>query len=487
MTTKHFAGAIVLVLGAAGMLLNCAEGEVIETDDGGGASTSIAGPGVGGGTGGSGGSDLCEQDCSTISTPDCLKSVCNDGQYQGVIGECVIVPDEGAACDDGQFCTIEDTCDGMGVCVGGPPNDCGMMPSQCNEIQCDEDSDSCGEVGSMNGTPCQDPNNLCLKGSTCNSGACIGGTLDDCFFFPVPNDCHVATCNPQNGMCEAVVDPTKDGQPCADSMDLCTVNKTCDNMGNCQGGSPKDCSSLTVGCTVGTCDTTNGACFGMTVGNGQPCNDLNGCTVGELCNNGNCGGGTPVTTCSGGSTADGCCPTSCNASNDLDCAICNANWDNATLQGWTVTDTCSSVVSWQPDTFQHQAGTHSLYYGNPAAHNFDCNGQAHNSSATSKVINLQPGNPNVTFWVFIDTEPGTFYDQLGLWVMPNNVKVWDRNDFPEGAAGYTNGIFIQQTVDLTAFATQAIQLQFRFDTVDGIANSGEGVYIDSFTAMGNCP
>ena len=484
MTTKHVAVGVVLVLGAAGMLLNCAEGEVIETDDGGGGSPVTVGAGGTAGSGGDG--DICDQDCSSISTPDCLKSVCNDGQYQGVIGECVIVPDEGASCDDGQFCTIEDTCDDMGVCVGGPANDCGMVPATCQLITCDETADTCGQMPAAAGTTC-DPGELCVSGATCNAfGECLGFN-NDCFFAPVPNDCHISVCNPQNGMCEPQPDPTKAGDPCADSMDLCTVNKVCDTMGMCIGGSPKDCSQLTVGCTVGTCDTTNGACFGMTVGNGQPCNDLNGCTVGELCNNGNCTGGTPVTMCSGGSIADGCCPTSCNASNDLDCAICNANWDNATLQGWTVTDTCSSNVSWQPDTFQSQAGTHSLYYGNPSVHNFDCNGLPHNSTATSKVINLQPGTPNVTFWVYIDTEGGTFYDQLTLWVMPNNVQIWDRNDFPQGAMGNTGGIFYQQTVDLSPFATQAIQLQFRFDTVDGIANQGEGVYIDSLTAMGNCP
>ena len=136
---------------------------------------------------------------------------------------------------------------------------------------------------------------------------------------------------------------------------------------------------------------------------------------------------------------------------------------------------------------QQQAGTHSLYYGDPAVHNFNCTGGAHQGTATSKTINLQPGNPNVTFHVFIDTEGGTFYDQLGLWVMPQNVQIWDRGDFPEGANGDTLGAFIQQTVDLSMFANQSIQLQFRFDTVDGVANSEEGVYVDSITVQGNCP
>ena len=89
--------------------------------------------------------------------------------------------------------------------------------------------------------------------------------------------------------------------------------------------------------------------------------------------------------------------------------------------------------------------------------------------------------------MFIDTEGYTTFDLLTLWVMPANVKVWDRNDFTEGQVGSTNGQFIQQTVDLTAYANQTIQLQFRFDTVDGIANSTEGDYIDSMSVQGYCP
>lgn len=162
-------------------------------------------------------------------------------------------------------------------------------------------------------------------------------------------------------------------------------------------------------------------------------------------------------------------------------------WDDGTLQGWTVTSTCAPQNNWQPDNTRAAAGTHSLYYGNPAAQNYSCTGGAHSGSATSKLINLQPGAPNVTFLVFVDTEGGISYDHLGLWVMPANAQVWDRNDFAGGASGNTGGQFVQQTVDLSAYANQTIQLQFRFNTVDSAFNTTEGVYIDSLTVMGSCP
>ena len=324
MTSKRSQGwssaswfVLAAALAAAGA---CAEGEVDfegpETQTGAGAS------GGGAATGGAGGGDdSCAADCSAINAPACLKSVCNEGQYQGVVGECVVVPDPGTTCDDGMFCTIDDTCDDTGQCVGGPPNDCGMTPGQCKEIACDEDTDSCLEAPSMNGAPCQETN-LCVKGSTCNNGLCSGGTLDDCFFFPVPDECHVATCNPMNGMCESQVG--NEGLPCVDPMDLCTDGKTC-AMGVCVGGGPKDCSSLNQGCFTGVCEPTNGQCVPQpvppggacadatddcnngicdTVGTcnpvptneGGPCDDNNSCTTGETCSMGSCTGGTTGTT-----------------------------------------------------------------------------------------------------------------------------------------------------------------------------------------------
>ena len=68
---------------------------------------------------------MCDMDCSTIQTPDCQVSVCNEGRYRGTVGVCVVVPDEdGVPCEDSEFCTVDDACV-EGICVGGPENDCG--------------------------------------------------------------------------------------------------------------------------------------------------------------------------------------------------------------------------------------------------------------------------------------------------------------------------------------------------------------------------
>jgi hypothetical protein len=333
---------VLVVVCALGLVDACAGGTVVEDDSGqGGSPSTVAATGGAAGSGGS--SSLCEVDCSTIATPQCLQSVCNDGSYPGVVGDCVVVPSPmGESCDDDLFCTVDDSCDGTGVCMGGPENDCGMTPEPCREVDCVEASMSCTEIPAMNGAPCQDPQNLCLKGSTCNAGNCIGGTIDDCFFFPVPDDCHVATCNPMTGMCEAMVG--NEGLGCIDQMDLCTVNKTC-AAGMCQGGIPKDCSGLTMGCFDGVCDLPTGNCVQQpimpgqqcaeatdqcnvgicdTLGNcnatpanqGMPCDDFIDCTTGDICLSGTCTPQGTITQCINNDT---CCPSSCSQTTDNDC------------------------------------------------------------------------------------------------------------------------------------------------------------------------
>jgi hypothetical protein len=316
--------AVSSAMAAAGFVAagGCAGGtaDTFEDDDddsgtGGTGGTATGGGGTGG-TGTTTNTSMCDIDCSTISTPDCQVSVCNEGQHRGTVGVCVVVPDEeGVPCEDGLFCSVNDSCL-SGICESGTENDCGMTPGQCMELTCNETSQTCSETASAPGAACQDPNNLCMKGGTCNNGLCTGGTPEDCFFTPVPDDCHVAECNPQNGQCEPVAG--NEGQACVDLNDLCTPGKTCAS-GLCQGGAALDCTYLTQGCNLGVCDTNNGQCTTQNLNNGDPCDDLSACTVSETCQNGTCSNGTSVITCE--QNGDGCCPNNCTASNDIDCTV----------------------------------------------------------------------------------------------------------------------------------------------------------------------
>jgi hypothetical protein len=351
-------GLVAVAIAAA-----CAGGTVAETtgDGGSGAVGATGGLGGGGGDGGTGGDgDLCALDCSAIMAPPCLVSVCNEGQYVGAVGQCVIVDaEDGTACEDGAFCTANDTCV-AGDCTPGPQNDCGMDPGACQIVTCNESTQECTLQPGMNGTFCT-PTDQCLVNATCQNGSCSGGQPKDCFFAPVPNECYVAVCNPMNGQCEPQPDPTKNGLGCVDQNDLCTVGKTCNN-GNCIGGTPKDCSALTVGCFNGVCDVASGNCIqnpvppgGMCAqatddcnngicdmqGNCNPvptnqggvCDDNDGCTNGTTCNNGQCAGGSVISQCA---LNDNCCPPGCSDPQDNDCIDLTNVWASYTFAGRNV-------------------------------------------------------------------------------------------------------------------------------------------------------
>lgn len=322
----------------------------------GGSNTTAGGGGSGSSMEASTGTGMdfpCGIDCSTIMVGDCQVAECNLENKQ-----CEIVPaTDGAACEDGLFCTVNDSCV-AGECVGGEANDCGMPPPECTSISCDETSMSCSTVPAAEGSACQSTA-LCEVNSTCQAGKCVG-IEKDCFFAPVPSDCHIAKCNPQNGQCEP--EPGNDGQLCSDLTALCTVGKTC-NMGKCEGGMPKDCSALTQGCNIGECDATTGSCVGKPVMPGQMCDDLNSCTTGETCSNGVCGNGTPITQCVAN---DSCCPPGCTEMNDADCS-CSVNlatmavgsssgggsgtygppaWNDGKNEAGCVSSGCSACFGW---------------------------------------------------------------------------------------------------------------------------------------------
>jgi hypothetical protein len=351
----------ISALALAGLAASgCAKG--LDEGFGGGSSTSTSSTGIGGaggtssggGEAGSGNTSACAVDCSQIQTPACQVAQCNTQT-----GQCEVVADvDNTSCDDGLFCTAADACL-AGVCEPGSQNDCGVIPDACDDVTCNETSQTCSTVPKQNGAPCTDPNDLCLTNTTCMNGLCTG-TEKDCFFSPVPDDCHVSECNPQNGLCEPVIG--NEGDPCTDAGDLCTVGKTC-ATGVCQGGNPKDCSQLTVGCNNGVCNVNTGQCEQQPVApgqqcaeatdqcnqgicdnqsncnpqpanEGQTCNDNSFCSSNDTCQSGVCTGATMITTCING---DFCCPPNCTLQTDTDCNPIPHTF-NAVNRGWWKAD-----------------------------------------------------------------------------------------------------------------------------------------------------
>lgn len=256
---------------------------------------------------------LCQNTNNTIACDD--GDQCTGGDIC-TLGICVGTPiAEGGSCDDGDLCTIADVCNG-GTCVGSP-KDCTGLDDACNIGTCNPTTGVCEAININEGLNCDD-GVLCTELDVCTLGVCAGTNLD-CTSFDA--ECFVGVCNVSTGICEA--SQLTDGTVC-DDADLCTINDAC-TAGTC-AGTALDCSSLDDGCIVGTCNGTTGLCEAVAVNEGDACNDGNLCTVSDVCIGGVCGGSPKDCTALNSGCSLGICNVStgrCERSNINDGLICD--------------------------------------------------------------------------------------------------------------------------------------------------------------------
>ena len=207
---------------------------------------------------------------------------------------------EGDACDDGNLCTENTTCQ-EGACLG-------------NTVLCDDEdpctADVCSPVlgcrfeavSDALGVACDD-GDVCTTGDVCIDGACAGA----------PRVCD-------------------DGDPCTD--DVCTEGIGCETVNNtaaCEDGSPCTINDV---CAEGVC----------TSGEANPCDDFNQCTI-DICEEGPgcvhlptlnpcCVGATSVCDDGDPCTTDICDPETADCAYELNTAPCNDN------NQCTLGDTC---------------------------------------------------------------------------------------------------------------------------------------------------
>ncbi|MEO7328454.1 MAG: hypothetical protein ABI193_07750 [Minicystis sp.] len=311
------------LLFAASLFNEGCSAAVAPTTGSGGSTGATTGSGGDGG----GGSNSC------ISAADCadLADACNSGAcINGTCGR--LEANEGAACEDGKACSLDDKCH-AGVCVAGGFKFCPSTDS-CHVGNCDLTVDMCVQVPGNDGGPCND-SNACTATGSCDAGSCLPGPMIDCSFLDGP--CSVGVCDAQLG-CKTMA--VGDGSPCEDGL-FCTINDVC-SAGFCEGA-PNPCAPPNNPCLIGTCNEGMGNCVAVPGNNGAACDDGSPCTAGEICNAGQCGSGAPAnnglacddgdgctagTKCQGGLCAgavsvimacvdgDACCPPGCDADDD---------------------------------------------------------------------------------------------------------------------------------------------------------------------------
>lgn len=250
------------------------------------------------------GSCACKSDAQCELTQPAADS-CRRWACQGY--QCIQVADsaqDGSSCDDGKFCTVDETCQG-GSCQGGAPKDCsGLGDGKCVVGACDEGVDQCAQQPKADGDSCSD-GDPCTQGDACADGTCAGSAID-CSDLEGP--CHIAAC--VAGACKKTATP---GAAC-DDQEACTELDVCGTAGGCAGtwdaglsgcgcDDDADCADVGDACNLGRCDIDTHQCY-KEPALGDPCDDTNPCTFGDACN------------------ADGQCAGSgygCN--DDLDCTV----------------------------------------------------------------------------------------------------------------------------------------------------------------------
>jgi len=259
----------------------------------------------------------CEHTTVTCAptTDPCRANVCNPAN-----GQCELVNQpNGTACEDGLFCTEDDTCQ-AGTCTAGPPKSCSFLDGTCVVGVCNEGLRQCVRQTAPDGAACDD-GEVCTGGDQCQAGVCRPGTqplcscpgggdaecLDDgnkcngtqwrcnaqklCELVdgpvicpPTGVQCTKKVCDPFDGVCRTQTELNY--MPCEDGA-FCTVGDYC-LTGMCQPGTARDCSALDEQCKSGVCNEATDACEAQNKANGTICEkDGAGCTI-DQCTDGAC-------------------------------------------------------------------------------------------------------------------------------------------------------------------------------------------------------
>ena len=269
------------------------------------ASTDAATPDVPADTG-----PLPDVPVDTGPLPDIPGCVPQPETCNGVDDNCNGLTDE--SCDDGEPCTVNDACLGLGNCSGtlmncGDGNAC--TADTCAAGTCQHVAYTCNDNNACTADTCDpasgcthpplttacDDGNPCTTGDSCATGVCAGtpDTCDD------SNACTTDACSATGGCTHVNNTATcDDGNPCT-ATDVCAGGTCVGSGGLCNDGNA--CTDDT--CTGGVCGHAN---------NTATCDDGNGCTVGDVCTAGTCVAGTPNTCDDGLScTTDACSAGTC--------------------------------------------------------------------------------------------------------------------------------------------------------------------------------
>lgn len=211
-----------------------------------------------------------DDECAVASA--CTVGKCIDGSCDQV--ELPV----GTACDDGNQCTVSESCNEAGECIAAVNADCDD-DNLCTEDSCDPATGCLHEA--VPGEKCD--GNPCSVNDHCEDGECVGGEALVCE-DPTPDDCVFPVCDPKEGKCvESQTHPA--GHPCKDG-NPCTDDDSCDGDGACVAGSAHECVAQhpcrTSWCNDKTKEGSN-PCMDEWLAEGTICSDDSKCTDADTC------------------------------------------------------------------------------------------------------------------------------------------------------------------------------------------------------------
>ena len=194
-------------------------------------------------------------------------NLCTDDGCDALVG-CTFTPNS-ALCDDGNECTLDDTCQN-GWCGASDFNGCND-DNPCTDDSCDPEV-GCSNV--PNTLPCNDGDE-CTLDEVCAQSICGGGFPKNC---NDNNPCTDDSCHPATGCLNA------NNSVLCDDGDECTAGDTCTN-GFCVGPETVICDDLNQ-CTEDSCSPATGCDYAPL--DAVPCTDNSLCTDGDSCVAGQC-------------------------------------------------------------------------------------------------------------------------------------------------------------------------------------------------------
>ena len=237
-----------------------------------------------------------------------------------------------------------------------------------------------------------------------------------------------------------------------------------------------------------SCDPALGC---VNANNTASCDDGNGCTSGEKCAVGACGGGVAkVCTDANACTTDSCAKVSgaCVFTMDAACPVKTLPYLNEVDCGdatWTPTAAVNGNV-WAVDATAAApgklTGSCSLNFNNGATYANVATG-----AATSAFVIDATLAAKVTLafhsWNGTDAaETDTFYDRRYVEASVDGFKTIAVSQVL--LTNVAKGAWVLEAVDLGALAGKKFQVRFRFDSVDSLNNGGTGWFVDEINVYG---